>query len=383
MGVVEDVHPEGQPGDEEDDATEEQHAGRPSVHGLALGVHPPGSGRGCGRRGQRLLVVLRPRFIEIARGSQRGSGVGSAVARAPLQGLASLAQPRAVLLLLVGPTLVLQGGFPRPAPLARRGRLCVDGERLRQRPPLSPLPQRAVDDGVEDDDDEEGDEEEDHQRHLVGHAQLGPQQGRGEVAEQHVVVEVVREGAADSLHLAGGDGGEEPHGRDGHDHRHPHHHEHALVDVVHRQAVFDRAHGHVALHGDGHQRKVGGGDGHVADELEDAAEDVGGDEVKLQHDAVRHDDGTHHQVDDGQHLGTLITRIMMITNTMMVDDDDKVQLQHDAVRHDDGALHQVDDGQHLGTLITRMMIMMRISINIMEMMMMITMMITTNMMMEM
>ena len=63
-----------------------------------------------------------------------------------------------------------------------------------------------------------------------------------------------------------------------------------------------------------------------------------------------------------------------------------MQLQHDAVRHDDGAHHQVDDGQHLGTLITRMIIMMMISINIMEMMMMmmmITMMITTNMMMEM
>lgn len=76
--------------------------------------------------------------------------------------------------------------------------------------------------------------------------------------------------------------------------------------------VSYQTHGHVSLHSDGHQGQVGRDDGHVSDELKHPTDDVGRDEVQLHDDGVGHDDGTHHQVNDGQGLDERVGRPTLI-----------------------------------------------------------------------
>ena len=297
VGLVEHVHPERQPSDEEHHAAQKQHAGRSPVH-LHLAVSHPPYPHGRSRGGQPRVVPLGRPAVELAGGGQaadlfvRGA-LGSFVAEAEHELLVDLrASPLLLALRKRGVSGLLEG-------LAGRGGVHLNPERLHDGSALGASPQRRVDDGVQDDDDDEGSDEEEHERRLVGPAQHRTEQGGGEVAEGDVVVEVVREDAVHVLHLVLRDGREHRHGRDGHHDGDAHHGEHALVDVVHGQPVADQTHRHVPLHSYGNQRQVGSGDGQVTQELENPADDVGSDEMQLQDDGVGHDDGADDQVDDG------------------------------------------------------------------------------------
>ena len=72
VAVAEDIHPERQPGDEEDHATQKQHSGRPPVHGqsVADAGSGGGGGGGGGRHGGQLLSVSGPATGQLGGGRQ-------------------------------------------------------------------------------------------------------------------------------------------------------------------------------------------------------------------------------------------------------------------------------------------------------------------------